>query len=83
MQNQQNSPVYKSSDLSLVSAILSTHKAEIVGSQRITPYKFEFLLYPLDICLELERQYINGQLMVSAKAISDNVRLLKSLTKGT
>lgn len=73
---------YKSSDLSLVSAILSTHKAEIVGSRRLTPYRFEFHLIPLDICLELERSYINGQLMVSAKAIADNVRLLKSLIKG-
>lgn len=79
---QDAKTIYKSSDLSLVSAILSTQKAEIIGSQRITPYKFEFHLQPLDICLQLERLYINGNLMVSAKAIADNIRLLKSLIKG-
>lgn len=79
---QYANKTYKSSDLSLVSAILSTQKAEIVGHQRVNPYKFEFLLQPIDICLQLERQYINGQLMVSAKSIADNIRLLKSLMKG-
>ncbi len=79
---QDTNNTYKSSDLSLVSAILSTQKAEIIGHQRVSPYKFEFLLQPLHICLQLERQYINGQLMVSAKSIADNIRLLKSLMKG-
>jgi len=78
---QDTTNIYKSSDLSLVSAILSTQKAEIIGSQRVSPFKFEFHLQPLDICLQLERQYINGQLMVSAKSIADNIRLLKSLMK--
>lgn len=81
MQNHVNNHCFKSSDLSLISAILSTQKAEIVGSQAISPHKFEFHLTPLDVCVELERQYINGRLFVSAKAISDNIRMLKSLIK--
>ena len=79
--NNQTSPVFKSTDLSLVSAILVTKKAKLIDSTRISPYRFEFHLFPAEVCRELEREYINGQLVVSAKAIADNVRLLKSLMK--
>ncbi|MFZ3301643.1 MAG: hypothetical protein WA152_02955 [Microgenomates group bacterium] len=76
-----NQEVFISSDLSLVSAILATKKAKLVSASKITPYKFEFQLTPLLPCLELENEYINDKLIISAKAISDNVRLLKSLIK--
>lgn len=80
--NSQNSPsVFKSSDLSLVSAILATQKAELLHIEPVTPFKYEFHLQPVNACRELEHLYINGKLMVSAKAIADNVRLLKSLMK--
>jgi len=81
MQKQNSNHYFKSSDLSLVSAILSTQKAELVSVEPLTPYKFEFHLQPAYICYDLERLYINGKLMVSAKSIADNVRLLKSLIK--
>ncbi len=81
MQQANENHHFKSSDLSLVSAILSTQKAEIVSVRPLTPYKFEFFLQPAEVCHELERLYINGKLMVSAKAIADNVRQLKSLIK--
>ena len=74
--------LFRSSDLSLVAAILTTKKAELVSSKAISPYKFEFHLSPASVCIELERAYINDKLTVSAKAIADNVRLLKSIVKG-
>lgn len=74
-------PAFKSSDLSLVSAILTTQRAKLIRTQRVSPYKFLFDLHPLEICLELEREYINNNLMVSAKAISENIKLLKGLMK--
>lgn len=73
--------IFTSSDLSLVSAILTTKKAKLITISKITPYRFEFQLSPLLPCLELEKEYINDKLIISAKAISDNVRLLKSLIK--
>lgn len=75
----QTQSTFNSSDLSLIAAILSTGKAKLIGSTRITPYKVEFHLSPPDICLELQQDYINGSLRVSARSIADNVRMLKDL----
>lgn len=76
----QVQPTFSSSDISLVAAILSTGKAKLVSSQRLNPYKVEFHLSPPDICYQLQTDYINGSLVVSARLISDHVRMLKSLT---
>lgn len=76
--NQINS-VFVSSDLSLIAAILASKKARLVDSKRISPYKFEFHLEPLDVCQQLERDYINGQLAPPAKDVADNVRFLKKI----
>jgi hypothetical protein len=83
MQTQHNTSVFKSQDISFVAAVLASKKAQLVGSQRVSPYRFEFHLSPIEICTELYNQYINGRLFLSAKDIADNVRLLKSITKGT
>ncbi len=77
----KNQEIFTSSDLSLVSAILSTKKAKLVSVLKVTPFKFEFQLTPLLPCLELKNEYINDKLIISAKAIANNVRLLKSLIK--
>ena len=83
MPKSNSQPIFfKSSDLSLVAGILATKKAKLVSSRAVSPYKFEFLLSPTSVCRELEKDYINDRLTVSAKAIADNVRLLKSLIKG-
>ncbi len=77
----KNQEEFTSSDLSLVSAILSTKKVKLISVSKVSPFKFEFQLSPLLSCLELENEYINDKLIISAKAIADNVRLLKSLIK--
>ncbi len=81
MQGQQNTSVFKSQDISFVASVLASKKAQLVASQRVSSYRFEFHLSPLEVCKELYSQYINGRLFLSAKDIADNVRLLKSLMK--
>lgn len=82
MKSKTKSKTFISSDLSLVSAILATKKAELVHSEAATPFRYEFHLLPFEVCAQLEREYINDKLTISAKAIADNVRLLKSIIKG-
>ena len=67
----KNQEIFTSSDLSLVSAILSTKKAKLVSVLKVTPFKFEFQLTPLLPCLELKNEYINDKLIISAKAIAE------------
>lgn len=78
----QSQPTFASSDLSLIAAILATGKAKLVSSHRLTPYKVEFRLLPSEVCYQLQTDYINGSLVVSARLISDHVRMLKTLISG-
>ena len=79
--NNQNTTIFKSTDLSLISAILVTKKAKLVDSVRVSPYKFEFHLAPADVCYELKNLYVNSQLSLPVDAVADKIRLLKSLMK--
>ena len=81
MQIQQSNSIFKSQDISFCAATLATGKVQLVTSKQISSHRFEFHLQPFDVCRELQSDYINGKLLVSAKAIADNVRLLKSLIK--
>lgn len=86
MQKQNSlikSAFFTTQDISFCAAALTTKRVQLIDSQRITPYRFEFYLHPVEVCEELQRDYINGSLLVSAREISDNVRFLKSLIKDT
>ena len=74
---------FKSTDLSLVAAILATKKAELTSVQQLDLHMYQFSLFPSEVCFQLKNDYINDKLVVSAKAIADNIRLLKSLMKGS
>ena len=81
MQKSNNQTPYKSLDISFSAAALTTRKVELVGYEQVNPYRFEFHLSPFDVCSKLYSDYINGKLLVSAKDVSDNVKMLKSLAK--
>ena len=83
MQNNklQSDSVFNTSDLSLSAALLVSKKVQFVGLQRVSPYKFEFHFSPLDICRQLQNDYLNGNFTVQARDISDAVKHLKSLMK--
>ncbi len=72
---------YKSTNLSILASLLATKKCEFVACRRTGTGLFEFELSPLDVCQELEHKYLNGKLLVDAKAIADNVRMLKDMTR--
>jgi len=77
-----NEQPFISSDLSLVAAILSTKKARLVRYETVSPSKVAFHLTPASVCFELQRDYINDSLTVSAKTIADNVKTLKHIIQG-
>lgn len=78
---QIKSAFFTTQDISFCAAALTTKRVQLIDSKRITPYRFEFCLHPVEVCEELQKDYINGNLLVSAKEISDNVRMLKTLIK--
>lgn len=69
---------FSSSDMSLVASMLLDEKVDLVRVERTNDYRYSFILQPLDLCLRLQQKYINDQLLVSAKAVADNIRMLKS-----
>lgn len=76
-----NTQYFIHNTLSLLAALLATGKCQVVKALEYTPGKWEYYLTPAEVCQQLQTDYLNDRLMVSASKIAEKVQLLKSMQR--
>jgi len=72
---------YITSNLSLAASILASGKAKFVKVISNGYNPSDFVFEPLEACQEIERSYINNQLILKVRDVETNIKILKSLAR--